>query len=92
MSTTVNPSMFPTTIDAATLIFDPHFLNMSVERPATTHARRSSTLPTLNNFECRDELFVQLPLLGNALDDTVEALVDAEELSIDIGKRNHWHT
>ena len=79
--------MSPTTVDAATLIFDLHLLNTSVRQPAATCTRQYGTLPTLDNFECRDELLVQLPLLGDA----VEVLVDAEEPGVDVGKRNHWH-
>ena len=84
--------MSPTTIDAATLILYPHLLNTSVGRPTTAGARRTGTLPTLDTFKSGDEPLVQLSLLGDALGNPVEALVDAGESGIDIGKRNHWHT
>ena len=91
-STAVDPSVSPTTIDAATFVLDPHLLNTSVERTATACTRRSGTLPTLDNFQRRDEPLIQESLLGDALSDAVEALVDTGEPGIDIGKQNHWHT
>ena len=84
--------MSPTTIDAATLILHPHLLNTSVRRPTTARTRRTGALPTLDNFESGEEPLVQLPLFDDALGDAVEALVDAGEAGIDIGKWNHWHT
>ena len=84
--------MSPTTIDAATFVLDPDFLNTSVGRTATARTRRTGTLPTLDNLQRRDEPFVQESLLGDALGNAVEALVDTGESGIDIGKRNHWHT
>ena len=92
MSMAIDPGVSPTTIDAATLVLDPHLLNMSVGWPTTTCTRRTSTLLTLDNLKRGDEPFVQLSLLGDALGNPVEALVDAGESGIDIGKRNHWHT
>ena len=80
--------MSPTTIDAATFVFDPYLLNSSIGRPTTARTRRAGTLPTLDNLQRGDEPFVQESLLGDA----VEALVDTGESGIDIGKRNHWHT
>ena len=47
---------------------------------------------TLDNFKCGDEPLIQKSLFGDAFGDAVEALVDAGESGIDIGKRNHWHT
>ena len=84
--------MSPSTIDAATLVLDPYFLNSSIGRPTTARARRAGTLPTLDNLQRGDEPFVQESLLGDAFGNPVEALVDAGESGIDIGKRNHWHT
>ena len=85
---TVDSSMSPTTIDAATLVFDPYLLNMSVGQPTTMRMRRASTLLTLDNLQCGDEPLIQESLLSDA----VEALVNTGEPGVNIGKRNHWHT